>query len=51
MDEVEIAAVNEQTGALAWANTRVRIEPTGRKKALARLESAEGVEYLRQLES
>jgi anaerobic selenocysteine-containing dehydrogenase len=31
-----------QTGSLAWGATRVRIEPTGRKKILARLESLAG---------
>ena len=30
------------TGALAWGATRVRLEPTGRKQTLARLESLEG---------
>ncbi len=30
------------TGALAWGATRVRIEPTGEKYALARLESLDG---------
>ncbi len=39
--------VDGETGALAWAETRVRIVPTGRRRALARLEDAEGVEYLR----
>jgi anaerobic selenocysteine-containing dehydrogenase len=37
------------SGALSAAC--VRIQPTGQRKALARLESAEGVEYLRQLGS
>ncbi len=40
-------AVVGDTGSLAWAATRVRIVPTGRQHALARLESPEGVEYLR----
>ena len=31
-----------ETGALAWGATRVRIEPTGRKRTLARLESLDG---------
>lgn len=30
------------TGALAWGATRVRLKPTGRKHALARLESLDG---------
>ncbi|MBI4771988.1 MAG: molybdopterin-dependent oxidoreductase [Chloroflexi bacterium] len=30
------------TGALAWGATRVRVEPTGRKHELARLESLDG---------
>lgn len=30
------------TGALAWGATRVRVEPTGRHKELARVESLEG---------
>ena len=37
---------DEETGGLAWGATRVRIEPTGEKKELARLESPEGVEYM-----
>ncbi len=41
-------AADEATGALAWAATRVRIVPTGRQHALARLENAEGMEYLRE---
>jgi anaerobic selenocysteine-containing dehydrogenase len=31
-----------ETGALAWGATRVRVEPTGRKHELARLESLDG---------
>jgi anaerobic selenocysteine-containing dehydrogenase len=30
------------TGALAWGATRVRVEPTGQKITLARLESLDG---------
>jgi anaerobic selenocysteine-containing dehydrogenase len=30
------------TGALAWGATRVRIEPTGQKYTLARVENLEG---------
>jgi len=30
------------TGALAWGATRVRVEPTGKKKELARLENLDG---------
>jgi anaerobic selenocysteine-containing dehydrogenase len=40
--------VEAETGALTWAATFVRVEPTGRWKALARLESAEGIEYLQE---
>jgi anaerobic selenocysteine-containing dehydrogenase len=36
-----------ETGALPWATMQVRIEATGRTRALARLESAEGIAYLR----
>ena len=42
------SAADEETGALAWGNTRVRIEPTGREQVLARLESPEGVEYVQE---
>lgn len=35
-------ASDEQTGSLAWGATRVRLNPTGRKQELARLESIEG---------
>ncbi|HSR46696.1 MAG TPA: molybdopterin-dependent oxidoreductase [Anaerolineales bacterium] len=31
-----------QVGALAWGATRVRLEPTGRRRQLARLESLDG---------
>jgi anaerobic selenocysteine-containing dehydrogenase len=31
-----------ETGVLAWGATRVRVEPTGRKQTLARLESLDG---------
>jgi anaerobic selenocysteine-containing dehydrogenase len=41
------SACDEETGMLAWAATRVQIAPTGRRHSLARLESPEGVEYLR----
>jgi len=30
------------TGSLAWGATRVRLEPTGKKQVLARLESLDG---------
>ncbi len=33
---------NPETGALAWGATRVRVESTGRKYTLARLESLDG---------
>jgi len=36
------ASTGPETGSLAWGATRVRIEPTGRKKILARLESLAG---------
>ncbi|MGB7094173.1 MAG: molybdopterin dinucleotide binding domain-containing protein, partial [Anaerolineales bacterium] len=36
------AITDPETGSLAWGATRVRIEPTGRKKILARLESLDG---------
>ncbi len=40
---VLVAPVTDpETGALAWGATRVRLEATGRKQALARLESLEG---------
>jgi anaerobic selenocysteine-containing dehydrogenase len=35
-------ATDPDTGALAWGATRVRLEPTGRRRALARLESLDG---------
>jgi molybdopterin-containing oxidoreductase family iron-sulfur binding subunit len=34
--------VDPESGALAWGATRVRVEPTGRKVTLARLESLDG---------
>ncbi len=34
--------VDSESGSLAWGATRVRLEPTGRKQALARLESLDG---------
>lgn len=42
-----VRAVDEKTGALAWGATRVKLEKTGQSRALPRLESVEGVEYLR----
>ena len=42
-----VPAVNEETGALAWGATRVKLEKTGKTHKLPRLESPEGVEYLR----
>jgi anaerobic selenocysteine-containing dehydrogenase len=39
-------AVDAETGALAWGDTRVRIEPTRAKVPLARLESPAGVDYM-----
>jgi anaerobic selenocysteine-containing dehydrogenase len=41
-----VTVVEEETGALAWEATRVRIEPTGERKQLARLESPAGVEFM-----
>jgi anaerobic selenocysteine-containing dehydrogenase len=41
-----VPEADQDTGALAWQTTRVRIEPTGQKKTLARIESPEGVEYM-----
>ncbi len=40
-------AANQETGALAWGATRVQIEKTGKTHPLPRMESPEGVEYLR----
>ena len=40
-------AYDKGNGALAWGETRVRITPAGDKSKLARLESPEGIEYLR----
>jgi anaerobic selenocysteine-containing dehydrogenase len=40
-------AFSEESGALAWGDTRVRITPTGETVMLARLENPEGIEYLR----
>jgi anaerobic selenocysteine-containing dehydrogenase len=38
-----IAAITDpNSGSLAWGATRVRIEPTGQQKTLARLESLAG---------
>ena len=38
-----IAAITDpDTGSLAWGATRVRIEPTGEQKILARMESLAG---------
>ncbi|HUW09657.1 MAG TPA: hypothetical protein VM537_07985 [Anaerolineae bacterium] len=42
-----VPELDSETGGLAWAATRVKVVPTGRRHALARLESAEGVEHLR----
>jgi anaerobic selenocysteine-containing dehydrogenase len=41
-----VPAADEASGALAWAATRVRIEKTGRKHSLARLEDPEGIDFL-----
>jgi anaerobic selenocysteine-containing dehydrogenase len=34
--------IDPDTGALAWGATRVRVEPTGKKQELARLENLDG---------
>lgn len=39
-------ASGEDSTALSWATTRVRLEKTGRRKELARLEDPEGIAYL-----
>lgn len=41
-----VPSVDEASGALAWGATQVRIEKTGRKRSLARLEDPEGVAFL-----
>jgi anaerobic selenocysteine-containing dehydrogenase len=41
-----VPAADEESGALAWAATRVRIEKTGKKRSLARLENPEGIDFL-----
>jgi anaerobic selenocysteine-containing dehydrogenase len=41
-----VPAVDEETGALAWGATQVRIEPTGERRQLALLESPAGVEHM-----
>ena len=45
--EILVAATTEPAGTLAWGATRVRLEKTDRSHTLPRLESPEGVEYLR----
>lgn len=45
--KVLVPVTDSVTGALAWGATRVRVEKTEERKELARLESPEGVEYLR----
>ncbi len=37
-----VAATDPDTGALAWGATRVRVEPTGKKQVLPRLENLDG---------
>jgi anaerobic selenocysteine-containing dehydrogenase len=37
-----------ESGALAWAAVRVRLERTGRRRPLARLENPAGIAFLRQ---
>lgn len=41
-----LASAAAESGALTWASTRVRLEPTGRREDLSRFENPEGVEYL-----
>jgi len=41
-----LASAAAEGGALTWASTRVRLEPTGRREDLSRFENPEGVEYL-----
>lgn len=43
-----VPAVDENSGSLAWGATRVRLEPTGRRQTLARLENNVGVEHARE---
>jgi len=43
-----VPVVDQETGALAWGATRVRITRTGRRHRLARLESNVGVDYARE---
>jgi anaerobic selenocysteine-containing dehydrogenase len=42
-----VPSADEESGALAWGATRVRIEKTGKKHSLARLENPKGVDFLR----
>jgi len=42
-----VPTADEDTGTLPWAAARVQITPTGRRRSLARLESPEGVTFLR----
>jgi anaerobic selenocysteine-containing dehydrogenase len=39
-------STDSETGALTWADTLVRIVPTGQRRSLARLEDPEGMAYL-----
>jgi molybdopterin-containing oxidoreductase family iron-sulfur binding subunit len=41
-----LASSSNESGALPWASTRVRLVPTGRREDLSRFESPAGVEYL-----
>jgi molybdopterin-containing oxidoreductase family iron-sulfur binding subunit len=41
-----VPSADEESGALAWGATRVRIEKTGKKHSLARLENPEGIDFL-----
>jgi molybdopterin-containing oxidoreductase family iron-sulfur binding subunit len=46
--ELLVPDVAEYTGALTWAATPVQVVPTGTSHGLARLESAEGMAFLRE---
>ncbi len=46
--ELLLPDVAEYTGALSWAVTPVQVVPTGTSHNLARLESAEGMAFLRE---
>ncbi len=41
-----LGSASNESGALTWASTRVRLEPTGQHQDLSRFESPEGMEYM-----